>query len=84
MAHPNQCETFETLTTPDLGQCSPYRLKLDCDAINTTVPVSSDPNAFLEPDLEATPPYRLVGSILDEVNGVITDENNDPILGPTL
>ncbi len=72
------CGTFEEPEIEDKGQCSPYRVKITCDA--PTLPPNECgevvSGAVYDP---ITGGFYIISAIYDENCSAILDNNNDPI-----
>lgn len=78
------CGDFDTNTpTPDLGKCSPYRVKRDCGAPEIPQNPCNDTEAYAESTPDLVPPYRIITALHDENCDKILDQHGAPILTPT-
>ncbi len=74
------CGTWETPTVEDLGQCSPRRVKLTCEA--PVLPVAQCADESYEVIYDPTNidnPFSISATLFDECCLPITDENSEPI-----
>lgn len=77
------CGEFETPTTPDAGQCQPYRTKKDCEAPVVPSNPCNDTNAYAIYTPGEVPPFTIVTTLFDEDCDAILDEDSNPIMVTT-
>ena len=71
-----ECGTFVEPTVADEGQCSPYRVKITCEAPTLPVAQCSDTayTTVYNPE-DVLHPFYVVASLFDESCIAITDES---------
>lgn len=74
------CGEFETPTTPDQGQCSPRRVKINGEAPVLPVAQCEDDEytTIYQPE-NVDHPFSVSARLFDEQCQVITDENGEAI-----
>ncbi len=73
------CGTFDTPVVVDLGRCSPYRVKISCEAPTVPLPECSE-----VPEIEYHPenpshPFTVWSILFDENCSAILDQDDNPI-----
>lgn len=76
------CGTFTEPTNPDLGQCAPLRVKIDCEQPVVPEYPCDDPNVTIVSDPDKVPPFRMIATVFDTNCEPILDTLNNPITGP--
>jgi hypothetical protein len=73
------CGEFVQPTNPDLGQCSPYRTKKDCEAPALPYVTCADDTYITMYDPDSATHFSVLAKVFDENCEVILDENSLPI-----
>jgi len=76
------CGSFPEPTNPDLGQCFPKSLKLDC--VPPTIPVNpcGDEAVTIIYNPNQSPPFTIVAHTYDTACLEILDTTGAPVTGP--
>lgn len=76
----SQCGTFAEPSNRDAGQCSPYRLRMDCEAPALPVITCDDDEYTTDYDPDnVESPFKIFCRLFDQACDLITDQDDDPI-----
>lgn len=76
------CGEFEEPAHPDLGQCFPKRLKIDCVPPSIPANPCGDEEVSVIYDPNRSPPFTIVATTYDTSCLEILDTTNTPVTGP--